>query len=201
MRRLGTSVRGLGSRKVLWWINPYLATPESLPPHSLAWAPDIDTCPLETAGGEVGTIGQVPEQNHDVESVPPAGTARPHRRPSARRRIYAQEMFPRLKIVDPPRPETPFRPYRFPHQGRPGIVERDVSRSFNLSFALRQNSIRWLPRRRHSRRCSRGRLDQRILSRRPFVSGRWRLDLPGVDNLSSSIPRVIIPHQISLHHF
>jgi len=149
--------------------------------------------------GEIGTIGQSPERNHDVESTSPTRTVGPYYRFSARHGTCAQELLPRLKIVDPAHPEAPLRPYQVPRRRAPEIVGGDFFRSFNLSFALHQNSIRLLRPRRRSRRCRGGWLDHRFLSRRP--PGGWRLSigLPRADSLSRPIPWVVTYRQIAPH--
>jgi hypothetical protein len=111
-------------------------------------------------------------RNHDVESLPPSRTPGSHRRPPTRHTGRAQKLLPRLQIMDPAHPKTPFRQYRIPHREETAVMEGDVSGSFDISRPLHRNSIRKLPPGAHGCGCGSG-LDQRFFSRRA-LGCEWR---------------------------
>ena len=128
--------------------------------------------------------------NHDVGSLPASGDPRSRRRPPTRYTRCAQELLPRLQIMDPTCPNAPFRRHPVSYRGRPGIMEGDVSGSFNLSYVLRENSGHRLP----VFRCRSGRLDQRVFSRRT-LGGAQSL----IPRRPRPIPRTLTRHQIPPH--
>ena len=118
----------------------------------------------QRSGGN-GRPGAGPGENHDVEPRPPSRTAGSYRRPSTRHRRRAQELLPRLQIVDPPDPKAPFRRGQVRYWKKGGIMEADISGPINISRPLRSDSVRRLLQ-PHSCRRGGGWFDQRFFWRR-----------------------------------
>ena len=138
--------------------------------------------------------------NHDVGCTPPSRTAGSHRRPPTQRTTPTWELLSRLQIMDPPHPEASFRQNRVPQRDGPGVVEEDVSGSFNLPCPLHHNSTHWLSQHRHSCGRRNGRLDQRVFSRRAL--GSWQSNVRRrVEGVSCPTPRTLTHYQISPHIF
>ena len=78
---------------------------------------------------------------HDVKSTPPSRTAGSHRWPSIRLNRRAQELLPRLQIMDPARSKAPFRQYQDFHPEGATIMENRVSGPLHFSRALYQGPI------------------------------------------------------------
>ena len=135
--------------------------------------------------------------NHDVGLPPPSRNAGPRRRQPPQQTRRPQAVLPRLQIMDPAHPKTPFFPCQVPHCEEPTVMEEDVSRSFNISRTLRQNYIRWLPRGRHSCGCGSGWLAQWFFSRRALGGGQSEI-VPRVAP-SRPILRILARPQIRLH--
>jgi len=103
---------------------------------------------------------------YNVSSCPPTRTTGSHHRPPTRQSSSAQELLPRLQIVDSVyciRSHL-FADINFQHRRKAGITG-DLSRPFHLSRPIRQNSNhRPLPS-LHSRRRRSGWLDQQFFLR------------------------------------
>jgi len=116
------------------------------------------------AGGKGGVVG-ARRWKYTISVFSSSSVIVPFRNTTTRRPF-------RLSVVGPPYPKSSFRPRQVRNRDRPGVMEGNISGSFDLSCSLRQHIIHSLSPRRHGRGCGTGWLDRDFLSHHGLASGQ-----------------------------